>query len=94
MSRAAGLVRRNAGAAMSLRKNPKLDPPPAPGMEPASSQEPMTTAQASCLKTLSEAAREPDAFDDTLTKAEAARRIAALEAKLAKEKNAGSERPG
>ncbi len=39
-------------------------------------------------------AREPDAYDDTLTKVEAWKRIEALEAKLAKERNAGSERPG
>ena len=38
--------------------------------------------------------REPDAYDDTLTKAEASRRIDALKVKLAKERNAGSERPG
>jgi Protein of unknown function (DUF3072) len=84
---------------MSLRKNPKLDPRPASNAEEApqervSDQEPMTGAQASYLKTLSEEAREPDAYDDTLTKAEASGRIDALKAKLAKEKNAGSERPG
>ena len=39
-------------------------------------------------------AREPDAYDGTLTKAEASRRIDALKAKLAKGRNAGSERPG
>jgi hypothetical protein len=84
---------------MSLRKNPKLDPPPASNMEKApedwvSGQEPMTGAQASYLKTLSEEALEPEAYDETLTKAEASRRIDALKAKLAKERNAGVERPG
>ena len=84
---------------MSLRKNPKVDPPPATNTEKApdewiSGQDPMTGAQASYLKTLSEEAREPEAYDDTLTKAEASRRIDALKAKLAKEKNAGVERPG
>ena len=54
----------------------------------------MTGAQASYLKALSEQAREPDAYDEALTKGEASGRIAALKAKLAKEKNAGSERPG
>jgi Protein of unknown function (DUF3072) len=44
--------------------------------------EPMTTAQASRLKGLSEDARELDAFKPKLTRAEAARRIDALEAKL------------
>ena len=84
---------------MSLRKNPKVDPPPATNTEKApdewiSGQDPMTGAQASYLKTLSEEAREPEAYDDTLTKAEASKRIDALKAKLAKEKNAGVERPG
>jgi hypothetical protein len=84
---------------MSLRKNPKLDPQPVFNTEQApqqrvSGQEPMTGAQTSYLKTLSEEAREPDAYDDTLAKAEAARRIDVLKAKLAKERNAGFERPG
>ena len=84
---------------MSLRKNPKVDPPPATNTEKApdewvSGQDPMTGAQASYLKTLSEEAREPEAYDDTLTKAEASKRIDALKAKLAKEKNAGVEQPG
>ena len=42
----------------------------------------MTTRQASRLKSLSEDARELDAFNPKLTHAEAARRIDALEAKL------------
>jgi hypothetical protein len=84
---------------MSLRKNPKLDPPPPsntdkPPQERVSGQEPMTGAQASYLKTLSEQANEAEAYDETLTKAEASRRIDALKAKLAKERNAGVERPG
>jgi Protein of unknown function (DUF3072) len=84
---------------MSLRKNPKLDPPPAsntdkPPAQWVSGQEPMTDAQASYLKTLSEQANEAEAYDETLTKAEASRRIDALKAKLAKERNAGVERPG
>jgi DUF3072 family protein len=44
--------------------------------------EPMTEAQAARLKSLSEQAYEPEAFTPTLDGAEAARRIAALEAKL------------
>ena len=84
---------------MSLRKNPKVDPPPASNMEKApadwvSGQEPMTGAQASYLKTLSEEAREPEAYDETLTKAEASKRIDALKAKLDKERHSGAERPG
>lgn len=43
--------------------------------------EPMTGAQASYLKTLSEQAHQPDAFDDGLTKAEASKRIDALREK-------------
>jgi DUF3072 family protein len=42
----------------------------------------MTGAQASYLKTLSEEARDPQAFDETLNKAEASKRIDALKAKL------------
>lgn len=84
---------------MSLRKNPRLDPPSASKIdaapeERASGQEPMTGAQASYLKTLCQEAGEPDAYDDTLTAAEASVRIAALKAKLAKERDAGVERPG
>ena len=48
----------------------------------SSGSEPMTTTQASRLKSLSEDARELDAFNPKLTHAEAARRIDALEAKL------------
>jgi hypothetical protein len=78
---------------MSLRKaepesdNPKREPNPPSNMakdpdEWVSGQEPMTGAQASYLKTLSEEARDPQAFDPTLTKAEASKRIDALKAKL------------
>lgn len=41
--------------------------------------EPMTGAQASYLKTLSEEAHDPEAFDDGLTKAEASKAIDALQ---------------
>lgn len=47
-----------------------------------SGEGPMTGAQASYLKTLSEQADEPDAFDDLINKAEASKRIDALKAKL------------
>ena len=46
--------------------------------------ETMTGAQASYLKTLSEEADEP--FDDTLSKAEASKRIDALQAKTGRGK--------
>jgi Protein of unknown function (DUF3072) len=42
----------------------------------------MTGAQASYLKTLSEEAHEPDAFDPHLDKAEASKRIDRLKEKL------------
>ena len=78
---------------MSLRKNaretadPKLasDPPSNARKDPedwVSGHEPMTSAQASYLKALSEEALEPEAFDETLTQAEASKRIDALKAKL------------
>jgi hypothetical protein len=44
---------------------------------------PMSEEQAACLKSLSEQALEPEAFKRDLDAAEAARRIAALRAKLA-----------
>ena len=47
-----------------------------------SGEDPMTGAQASYLKTLSEQANEPDAFDESISKAEASKRIDALKAEL------------
>ena len=47
-----------------------------------SGDEPMTGAQASYLKTLSEQANDPDMFEERLTKAEASKRIDALRNKL------------
>jgi len=44
--------------------------------------EPMTGAQASYLKTLSEQAHEPDAFNEALTKAEASKEIDRLREKV------------
>jgi hypothetical protein len=66
--------------------NPKLDPDPPSNTEKdpddwVSGGDPMTGAQASYLKTLSEEAQQPDAFEENLTKAEASRRIDALKAK-------------
>ena len=46
-----------------------------------SGDEPMTGAQASYLKTLSEECDEPEAFARDLTKAEASKRIDALKAR-------------
>lgn len=67
--------------------DPKRDPNPPGNTEKDPSEwvsggEPMTGAQASYLKTLSEQAHEPQAFDQNLTKAEASQRIDALKARL------------
>lgn len=67
--------------------NPKLDPDPVSNTEKepedwVSGDEPMTGAQASYLKTLSEQARDPQAFGENQTKAEASKRIDALKAKI------------
>jgi hypothetical protein len=64
--------------------NPKREPAPhsnteKPAEDWVTGDEPLTGAQASYLKTLSEEAGEP--FDDKLTKAEASKRIDALQAK-------------
>jgi hypothetical protein len=65
--------------------NPSKNPAPAPSntekdpSEWTTGNEPMTGAQKSYLKTLSDEAKEP--FDDTLTKADASRRIDELQKK-------------
>ena len=66
--------------------NPKLDahPPSNAEKDPddwVTGDEPMTGAQMSYLKTLSEQAHDPDAFRDDLSKAEASKRIDALKEK-------------
>ena len=72
-------------------ENPKVDPPPLSNMEKdpddwVSGNEPMTGAQASYLKTLTEQLGEPSAFDQSLTKAEASKRIDTLKSKLQRER--------
>jgi Protein of unknown function (DUF3072) len=74
-------------AGKTLTDNPKLAPSAASNTEKdpddwVSGDDAMTGAQASYLKTLSEQAHDPEAFDDTLTKAEASKRIDALKAHL------------
>ena len=69
--------------------NPKTDPEPGSNTEKpvedwTTGDEPMTGAQASYLKTLSEEAHEQ--FDPDLTKAEASRRIDKLQAKTGRGK--------
>ena len=66
--------------------NPKIDPAPNSNMkkEPddwVSDNDPMTRAQASHLKTLSEEVSEPDTFHSNLANAEASKRIDALKSK-------------
>jgi hypothetical protein len=61
-------------------QNPKAAPDPNSNQikDPddwVTGHEPMTGAQASYLKTLSEQAHEPEAFDPNLEKAEASKRI-------------------
>ena len=65
--------------------NPKMDPAPNSNIEKepddwVSGDDPMTGAQASYLKTLSQCG-EPDSFQSDLTKAEASKRIDALKSK-------------
>ncbi|NSY15918.1 DUF3072 domain-containing protein [Neorhizobium sp. AL 9.2.2] len=72
---------------MSDIHNPKTDPDPASNTEKdpddwVTGDEPMTGAQGSYLKTLSEQAKEPEAFAEDLSKAEASKRIDALREKL------------
>ena len=67
------------------RQNPKTEQNSNTEKDPddwVSGEEPMTGAQASYLKTLSEQAHEPKAYEDGLTKAEACKRIDALKSKL------------
>jgi hypothetical protein len=63
-------------------ENPKTHPASNAVKDPAdwtTGDEPMTGAQASYLKTLSEEAHDPAAYDDGLTKAEASQQIDALQ---------------
>lgn len=67
--------------------NPKVDPGPHSNLEKDPSDwttgdDPMTDAQASYLKTLSEQAHKPDQFDAEISKAEASKRIDALRQEL------------
>jgi hypothetical protein len=67
----------------NAHNNPKSEPDPNSNAvkDPAdwtTGDEPMTGAQASYLKTLSEQAHDPKAFDDKLSKAEASKRIDCL----------------
>jgi hypothetical protein len=64
--------------------NPKTAPGSNTQKDPddwVTGDEPMTGAQASYLKTLTEQAHQPDAFAENLTKAEASKRIDAVRSK-------------
>ena len=66
--------------------NPKIDPAPNSNTEKepddwVSGGDPMTGAQTSYLKTLSEECDPPESFETNLTKAEASKRIDALKSK-------------
>ena len=66
--------------------NPKINPDPSDNQikdpdEWVTGDEPMTGAQASYLKTLSEQVHDPKAFDPDLDKAEASKRIDQLKQK-------------
>lgn len=70
----------------AAQDNPKTDPKDVSNQIKDPDQwttggEPMTGAQASYLKTLSEEAKEPEAFDPDLDKADASKRIDALRRK-------------
>ncbi len=78
--------RRSAPSRQDAETNPKLDPAPASNTEKSpddwvSGDDPMTGAQASYLKTLSEECDEPDAFRHDLSKAEASKRIDELKSR-------------
>jgi hypothetical protein len=81
------MARSNKQQTSARTENPKLDPNSPTNMEKkpddwVSGDEPMTVAQASYLKTLSEEAGEPHAYDENLTKAEASKWIDALKQEL------------
>ena len=70
----------------------KIEPGPHSNLEKDPSDwttgdDPMTDAQASYLKTLSEQAHKPEQFSETLSKAEASERIDALRGEVGLDKN-------
>ena len=71
----------------ALEHTPKADPDPGSNTQKnpddwVTGGEPMTGAQASYLKTLSEQAHDPAAFAEDLSKAEASKHIDALRDKV------------
>jgi hypothetical protein len=83
----------NWGLAMTTTENPKVDPPPLSNTEKdpddwVSGDEPMTGAQASYLKTLAEQLGREGEYSQSLTKAEASKRIDALKGTLERQRGA------
>ncbi len=82
---------------MSLRRNLNAGsrtyrPARAGGPDWQTEEAKMTPAQVTQLRALAEEAGEPDAFDETLSQAEAALRISALRAKVLHERHSGMDR--
>jgi hypothetical protein len=72
---------------MTDQHNPKTDPDPSSNTEKdpddwITGDEPMTGAQKSYLKTLTEEAHAPDAFFEDLSKAEASKRIDEIKSRM------------
>lgn len=74
---------------MTDQHNPKTDPDPSSNTEKdpddwVTGDEPMTGAQKSYLKTLTEQAHTPEAFAEDLSKAEASKRIDEIKSRMQK----------
>jgi hypothetical protein len=93
------MTSRNAARPMDGDEfNPKIDPAPTSNTEKepddwVSGGDPMTGAQASYLKTLSEECDAPDSFETNLTKAEASKRIDSLKARKSRRQSVETDKP-
>jgi hypothetical protein len=76
---------------MSLRKTP-LSSPRHAAAKADDADAPMTPDQLSYLKELWRRTGDTDAYDETLTRGEAQKRIAALEVLLEREEHSGRDR--
>ena len=77
---------------MPSRKGPPRSLRHAAAKAAGNADAPMTPEQIGRLQELSRRAGDTDAFDEMLTRGEAAKRIAALEALLEREEHSGRER--
>ncbi|GJE06432.1 hypothetical protein AOPFMNJM_1751 [Methylobacterium jeotgali] len=89
--KAADTDAKSSKASKSSETNPKVDPTDTSNRikDPddwTTGGEPMTGAQASYLKTLSEEAGAPESYADDLDKAEASKRIVALRQETGRDK--------